>query len=60
MFDFQVGETIPDQIIKSVNLSRRTLIVLSKAYVDSMWTNLELRAAHTQVAFKSSPLSIPL
>ena len=40
---------IPDQIIQSVESSRRTLIVLSKAYVDSMWTKLEFRAAHTQV-----------
>ena len=40
---------IPDQIIQSVEQSRRTLIVLSKAYVDSMWTQLEFRAAHTQV-----------
>ena len=39
---------IPDQIIQSVESSRRTLIVLSKAYVDSMWTKLEFRAAHTQ------------
>jgi protein toll len=39
---------IPDQIIQSVEQSRRTLIVLSKAYVDSMWTKLEFRAAHTQ------------
>ena len=44
-----MGETIPDQIIQSVESSRRTLIVLSKAYVDSMWTKLEFRAAHTQV-----------
>merc|ERR1712130_371684 len=45
----KVGEMIPDQIIQSVESSRRTLIVLSKAYVDSMWTKLEFRAAHTQV-----------
>ena len=46
----QVGEMIPDQIIQSVESSRRTLIVLSKAYVDSMWTKLEFRAAHTQAS----------
>merc|ERR1719282_2087987 len=46
--DWKVGEMIPDQIIQSVESSRRTLIVLSKAYVDSMWTKLEFRAAHTQ------------
>ena len=49
-YHFQVGEMIPDQIIQSVESSRRTLIVLSKAYVDSMWTKLEFRAAHTQAS----------
>ena len=47
---------IPDQIIQSVESSRRTLIVLSKAYVDSMWTKLEFRAAHTQVDQPGPPI----
>jgi protein toll len=46
--DWKVGEMIPDQIVQSVESSRRTLIVLSKAYIESMWTKLEFRAAHTQ------------
>ena len=39
---------IPDQILQSVQSSRRTIIVLSTAYIESMWTKLEFRAAHTQ------------
>merc|ERR1712123_374517 len=46
--DWNVGEMIPDQIIHSVESSRRTIIILSKSYIDSMWTKLEFRAAHTQ------------
>merc|ERR1712121_226961 len=46
--DWNVGEMIPDQIIHSVESSRRTVIVLSKSYIDSMWTKLEFRAAHKQ------------
>ena len=38
--DWNVGEMIPDQIIHSVESSRRTIIVLSKSYIDSMWTKL--------------------
>eukprot|EP00092_Neocalanus_flemingeri_P030633 GFUD01033261.1.p1 GENE.GFUD01033261.1~~GFUD01033261.1.p1 ORF type:complete len:1088 (+),score=206.14 GFUD01033261.1:331-3594(+) len=46
--DWNIGQMIPDQIVQSVHSSRRTLIVLSKAYIESMWTKLEFRAAHTQ------------
>merc|ERR1719427_906989 len=44
--DWNVGDMIPDQILQSVQSSRRTIIVLSTAYIESMWTKLEFRAAH--------------
>ena len=46
--DWNAGQMIPDQIMHSVESSRRTIIVLSKPYIQSMWTKLEFRAAHTQ------------
>jgi len=46
--DWLVGEDIPANIINSVQSSRRTLIVLSKDFITSMWSNMEFRAAHTQ------------
>jgi len=46
--DWNIGEMIPHQIIQSVESSRRTIIVLSKSYLEAMWTKLEFRAAHTQ------------
>jgi len=46
--DWNVGEMISDQILDSVQSSRRTIIVLSKGYIQSMWTRLEFKAAHTK------------
>eukprot|EP00092_Neocalanus_flemingeri_P003046 GFUD01003255.1.p1 GENE.GFUD01003255.1~~GFUD01003255.1.p1 ORF type:complete len:1061 (+),score=210.03 GFUD01003255.1:285-3467(+) len=46
--DWNVGEMISEQIIESVDTSRRTIIVLSKGYIQSMWTRLEFKAAHTK------------
>merc|ERR1719510_1364780 len=39
---------IPDQIVESVESSRRTVIVLSENYVKSVWTKMEFNVAHTQ------------
>ena len=43
-----MGEMIPDQIVESVESSRRTVIVLSENYVKSVWTKMEFNVAHTQ------------
>jgi len=44
--DWKVGDMISDQIIESVDSCRRTIIVLSVGYIQSMWTKLEFQAAH--------------
>ena len=44
--DFKVGDPIPDQILASVEQSRRTVIVLSKEYTQATWTRAEFTAAH--------------
>ena len=43
---FVVGDAISDQILKAVDQSRRTIIVLSPEYAASDWTKLEFQAAH--------------
>lgn len=44
--DWPVGEFITDSIIRSVDNSRRTLIILSKNFIESDWSKLEFQAAH--------------
>lgn len=44
--DWNPGEWIPAQIATSVESSRRTIIVVSKSFLDSMWSRLEFRAAN--------------
>lgn len=48
--DWLVGESIPYNIAKSVEESRRTLIILSENFLQSIWGLLEFRAAHVQAA----------
>ncbi|KAJ8706909.1 hypothetical protein PYW07_012987 [Mythimna separata] len=44
--DWFVGDFIPDQINRSVEKSRKTIILLSKNFLDSAYANMEFRAAH--------------
>ena len=44
--DWNVGEDIPSQIFRSVEDSRKTIIVLSQNYVESQWSDMEFKAAH--------------
>ncbi|XP_075989684.1 toll like receptor isoform X2 [Anticarsia gemmatalis] len=44
--DWIIGESIPDQIRKSVLISRKTIILLSKNFLESNWANFEFWAAH--------------
>ena len=44
--DWNVGEDIPSQIFRSVQDSRKTIIVLSQNYIESKWSDMEFKAAH--------------
>nr|ALG40987.1 Toll-like receptor [Anthopleura buddemeieri] len=47
--DFEVGASIQDNIIYSVNRSKRMIMVLSNRFLESEWCRLEFRAAHHRV-----------
>ena len=47
--DFLVGAPIQENILNSVNQSKRMLMVLSRAFLRSEWCLLEFRAAHRKV-----------
>lgn len=46
--DWLAGEWIPTQIARSVEESRRTIVVLSPNFLESIWGRMEFRAAHSQ------------
>ncbi|XP_038221382.1 protein toll-like isoform X2 [Zerene cesonia] len=46
--DWLGGDWIPEQIARSVDQSRCTIIVLSKHFIDSIWASFEFRTAHTK------------
>ena len=46
--DWLAGEWIPEQIARSVEKSRRTMVILSQNYLDSIWGRMEFHAAHHQ------------
>ncbi|KAJ2946646.1 hypothetical protein O0L34_g12703 [Tuta absoluta] len=46
--DWPPGDLIPNQIIRSVETSRKTVIVLSKNFACSLWGSLEFRTAHAR------------
>lgn len=47
--DFEVGATIFDNILNSVDQSKRMIIVLSNSFIQSEWCRFEFRAAHQKV-----------
>lgn len=44
--DWKVGEFISTQIANSVEDSRRTIVILSSNFLDSVWTRNEFKTAH--------------
>lgn len=46
--DWLAGEWIPANIARSVEDSRRTIVVLSPNFLESIWGRMEFRAAHSQ------------
>ena len=47
--DFTVGAPIQENILTSVQESRRTILLLSRNFIQSEWCMLEFRAAHHKV-----------
>jgi len=46
--DFVPGKNISEQIMEAVDMSRKTLVCLSKNFVSSEWANLEFEMAHSR------------
>ncbi len=47
--DFLPGRDISDNIVDSINASRKTLLVLSPSFLDSDWCNFEVRMARVKL-----------
>jgi len=47
--DFEVGATISENILNSVEQSKRMIIVLSNGFIQSEWCKYEFKAAHHRV-----------
>ncbi|XP_076250315.1 uncharacterized protein LOC143190105 [Rhynchophorus ferrugineus] len=46
--DWMPGDLISEQVVRSVKDSKRTLVVLSNNFLNSVWGKLEFRTAHTE------------
>ena len=56
--DWKVGFPISEQIIESVDCSRRTIIVHSVDYIQSEWTRLEFQTAHKKSMEENTQVKI--
>ena len=48
--DFVLGATVIDNISSAVAISRRMILLLSKAFLQSQWCQTEFREAHYKVS----------
>lgn len=53
--DWFVGDCIPEQVVRSVESSRRTIVVLSPNYLDSVWGIMEFRTAYLKAVKERRP-----
>uniref|UniRef100_A0A182MAU0 TIR domain-containing protein n=1 Tax=Anopheles culicifacies TaxID=139723 RepID=A0A182MAU0_9DIPT len=58
--DFMPGELISSQITKAVEDSRRTIIVLSPNYIESVWGQMEFNTAYLQSVADKRNRVIPI
>uniref|UniRef100_A0A182XBQ2 TIR domain-containing protein n=1 Tax=Anopheles quadriannulatus TaxID=34691 RepID=A0A182XBQ2_ANOQN len=58
--DFVPGEMIANEIAKAVEESRRTIIILSLNYIDSMWGQMEFSTAYLQSLVDKHNRVIPI
>ena len=47
--DFRLGEVITEQIIESIQSSKKTLFILSKSFLASTWCHFEIRMAQSRL-----------
>jgi len=53
--DWPIGGYIPNQIVKSVESSRRTIIILSPNFLTSSWGQVEFREAYLKMVKERCP-----
>ena len=58
--NFMPGDSIQEQIVQSIEESRRTIIILSPSFLKSNWTRMEFRTAHTQGMLEGRTRVIPI
>ncbi|EDW03179.1 protein toll [Drosophila grimshawi] len=44
--DWLIGDCIPEQIVRTVNDSKRVIIILSQHFLESVWARMEFRIAY--------------
>ena len=58
--DFNPGEDIDEQIVKSVDNSRKTLLILTKHFLISEWCQYEMRVARNKLQAEGKDVVVPI